>query len=67
MPAIHATPQNKMWAGLLAKAVVQSHYLVTDTPPSRASPLPQFDLGFDSGFAGQGLCGELHAGQAMRH
>ena len=27
-------------AGLLAKAVYQSMYLVTDTPPSRASPLP---------------------------
>jgi hypothetical protein len=29
---------------LLAKAVAQSPILSTDTPLSRASPLPQFDL-----------------------
>ncbi|PSL91632.1 hypothetical protein C7U57_24505 [Pseudomonas sp. R9.37] len=30
-----------MGAGLLANAVYQSTYLLTDTPLSRASPLPQ--------------------------
>ena len=30
-------------AGVLAKAVYQSVNLLTDTPYSRASPLPQFD------------------------
>ncbi|RTY02777.1 hypothetical protein EJ576_05585 [Pseudomonas sp. C 49-2] len=38
----HCTKPN-VGAGLLAKAVCQIHS-VTDTPPSRASPLPQFDL-----------------------
>ncbi|QHG24247.1 hypothetical protein GDV60_15810 [Pseudomonas sp. DTU12.1] len=40
-PAKPDTPRVKMGgAGLLAKAVYQSISLVTDTPLSRASPLP---------------------------
>ncbi|MCG6573727.1 hypothetical protein EGM97_03275 [Pseudomonas sp. AF32] len=35
-----ATPQKPVGAGLLAKAVCQATYLSTDTPHSRASPLP---------------------------
>ncbi|KAA8706617.1 hypothetical protein FIV38_03125 [Pseudomonas proteolytica] len=31
-------------AGLLAKAVYQSTYLLTDTPLSRASPLPHLTV-----------------------
>ncbi|PMZ70411.1 hypothetical protein C1X65_26110 [Pseudomonas sp. FW305-70] len=33
-----------MGAGLLAKALDQSTLVQADTPPSRASPLPQGDL-----------------------
>src|SRR5471030_2651654 len=32
-------------AGLLAKAVCQLMHVLTDTPPSRASPLPHLDWG----------------------
>ncbi|AXP05370.1 hypothetical protein DZG01_21360 [Pseudomonas fluorescens] len=34
-------PQTTVGASLLAIAVGQPHYLLTDTTPSRASPLPQ--------------------------
>ncbi|KZN17134.1 hypothetical protein A1D17_13560 [Pseudomonas fluorescens] len=35
------SPQSTVGAGLLAKAVYQATFMLTDTPSSRASPLPQ--------------------------
>ncbi|TFB37324.1 hypothetical protein E3W21_21595 [Pseudomonas sp. F01002] len=41
-------------AGLLAKAVYQSTSALTDTPPSRASPLPQSSAAFRTSSSEQG-------------
>ncbi|AWM93386.1 hypothetical protein DJ564_22690 [Pseudomonas sp. 31-12] len=43
-----AWQRSTVGAGLLAKASCQSTSALTDTPPSRASPLPQLDLCFSS-------------------
>ncbi|QAY94176.1 hypothetical protein CUN63_14530 [Pseudomonas sp. ACM7] len=45
-PRLLTTPvnlaENPVGAGLLAKAVIHSTLILTDPPPSRASPLPHW-------------------------